>query len=108
MVKTKINGKERKDLALKLEASGTYNVLNQFKLEYKEIPNTQTFKNILYEARHKQEMLSSNFIVDAIGLYFNDVNEQFIHNIGLNPFGALFASQYQVFEFLIALLHLKI
>jgi hypothetical protein len=92
----KITGVERSKLALKLEATGTYNVINQIMLEENQKPKPKTFENILYESRHKQDRLSHNHLIDAIGSYWNDKDEHFIHNIGLNPFGALFTSKYQV------------
>jgi len=92
----RISGKTRKSLYLDLEANGTYNVQNKFFLKKsKQIPSLQTFKNILFENRHKYR-LSSNVILDAIGSCLLDKNEEFIQNIGLNPFGALFVSKYQV------------
>ena len=83
-------------MALKLEAVGTHNVINQIIFEENQIPEIKTFENILYESRHKQDRLSHNHLIDAIGSYWNDKDEHFIHNSGLNPFGALFTSKYQV------------
>ena len=90
--------KDRSKMALKLEAHGSYNVRNELLLsmEDNQIPNPQTFKNILYESRHKHDLLHTNYLVDAIACYWNDKEENFIHNIGLNPFGALLATNFQV------------
>jgi hypothetical protein len=92
----RIAGEQRKLLYLDLEANGTYNVINNFILTKRDqIPPLQTFKNILFENRHK-ERISSNVILDAIGSFLQDETESFTQNIGLNPFGALFISKYQV------------
>jgi hypothetical protein len=92
----RITGEQRKLLYLDLEANGTYNVINKLIFTKSEqIPPLQTFKNILFENRHK-ERISSSVILDAIGSYLQDETESFTQNIGLNPFGALFISKYQV------------
>ena len=95
MNKKRITGIRRSNLALQLEANGTYNTLNKLEIEGEEIENVQTLKNILYESRHK-DMISANYLIDAIGLYWNEENGAFIQNIGLNPFGVLMTSENQV------------
>ena len=99
----RITGEQRKLLYLDLEANGTYNVMNKLIFtKSDQIPPLQTFKNILFENRHK-ERISSNLILDAIGSYLKDETESFTQNIGLNPFGALFISNYQVIIILVKL-----
>jgi hypothetical protein len=91
----KITGPSRFNLSLSLEANGTYNTQNEFKLKGKEIPNLQTLKNILFESRHI-DMFSPNYLIDAVGMYWNEKMGEFVQSIGLNPFGALMTSKKQV------------